>query len=124
MELNIRDIKKNYIMGKIESIRQFLAKREGKTENPKGSNNIDCNTWFYGKEVSGDAFPWCVVEIVHAFFKTGNGSLIKKTASSSDLYRYYSSKNQIVKSPKAGDIVFFKFSIFSFKTLHSAPLPS
>lgn len=38
------------------------AKAElGVKESPKNSNNVKYNTWFYGKTVSGSAYPWCMV---------------------------------------------------------------
>lgn len=42
----------------------FLARAQaevGITENPANSNKVKYNTWYYGKEVSGSAYPWCAV---------------------------------------------------------------
>ena len=33
----------------------------GTKENPAGSNKVKYNTWYYGREVSGKAYPWCMV---------------------------------------------------------------
>jgi hypothetical protein len=39
-----------------------LAKKEvGQREQPDGTNITKYNTWYYGKKVKGDAYPWCAV---------------------------------------------------------------
>lgn len=35
----------------------------GIKENPKNSNHVKYNTWYYGKEVKGDAYPWCMTYV-------------------------------------------------------------
>ena len=32
----------------------------GVKESPAGSNKVKYNTWYYGREVSGPSFPWCM----------------------------------------------------------------
>ena len=40
----------------------WLAQNEiGVVEKPSGSNRVKYNDWYYGKSVSGDAYPWCMV---------------------------------------------------------------
>ena len=39
----------------------------GVTEWPADSNTVKYNTWYYGREVSGSAYPWCVVFLVWCF---------------------------------------------------------
>ena len=39
----------------------------GVKESPKNSNNVKYNTWFYGKEVRGSAYPWCMVFVCWCF---------------------------------------------------------
>lgn len=39
----------------------------GTKESPKNSNNVKYNTWFYGKEVRGDDYPWCEVFVCWCF---------------------------------------------------------
>lgn len=85
------------------------AKAEvGTVEKPANSNNVKYNTWYYGKPVSGAAYPWCCVFIAWLFRDIQ--SLCKKTASSSDLYRWFQARGQIVNTPQPGDIVFFKWN--------------
>lgn len=39
----------------------------GVKESPAGSNNVKYNTWYYGKPVSGDAWPWCCAFVSWCF---------------------------------------------------------
>lgn len=37
-----------------------IARAElGTKESPSGSNKVKYNSWYYGREVSGSAYPWC-----------------------------------------------------------------
>ena len=40
---------------------QIEKSQLGITEYPSGSNRVKYNTWYYGKVVQGDAYPWCCV---------------------------------------------------------------
>ena len=94
-----------------------LAKKElGTKESPPNSNNVKYNTWFYGHEVSGSAYPWCCA-FISWLFKAEQG-LCKKTVSCENLLSWFESRGQIVKTPQAGDIVFFKYSTNSRRTNH------
>ena len=37
----------------------IAAAEVGVKESPAGSNNVKYNTWYYGRTVSGSAYPWC-----------------------------------------------------------------
>lgn len=39
----------------------------GVKESPKNSNRVKYNTWFYGKEVRGASYPWCMVFVCWCF---------------------------------------------------------
>ena len=43
----------------------------GTAELPPGSNNVRYNTLYYGRPVSGDAYPWCVTFIWAGFQECG-----------------------------------------------------
>lgn len=88
-----------------------IAKAECDTvEVPKGSNCVKYNTWFYGREVSGPAYPWCMAFVQWCFNEAGR-PLPYKTASCSDLLRWYreNQPKRVVKEPEPGDIVIFNF---------------
>lgn len=101
--------------GKAQKIIEKAQREIGVTENPPNSNNVKYNTWYYGHEVSGAAYPWCAVFISWLFDGTG---LVKKTASCADMLEWFEAHSQIVKNPIPGDIVFFRYSTNSRRTNH------
>lgn len=94
-----------------------IAKNEvGVKENPANSNNVKYNTWYYGKSVSGAAYPWCAA-FVSWCFKSAQG-LCPKTASCLTMLQWFEGKGQIVTDPRPGDIVFFHYSTNKRRTNH------
>lgn len=94
-----------------------IAKAEiGTKEIPAGSNNVKYNTWYYGKSVSGAAYPWCAVFVSWCF--KNNPHLCFKTASCLSMLQSFEALGQIVTTPQPGDIVFFKYSTNSRRTNH------
>lgn len=56
-----------------------LAKSEcGTTEWPPNSNNVKYNTWFYKKQVSGAAYPWCAAFISWLFDQLPSKSVVNE----------------------------------------------
>ena len=54
----------------------------GTKEEPANSNNVKYNTWYYGKPVSGSAYPWCMTFIQWLFAELKAEYLLPiKTAS-------------------------------------------
>ena len=93
------------------------AKEEiGVHESPPNSNNVKYNTWYYGHPVSGSEYPWCAV-FISWLFKAEQG-LCPKTASCVNMLAWFEQKRLLVKSPMAGDIVFFKFPTNNRRTNH------
>ena len=45
----------------------IARKQLGICESPPGSNNVRYNTWYYGREVMGSAYPWCMVFVQWVF---------------------------------------------------------
>lgn len=94
-----------------------IAQNEvGVKENPANSNNVKYNTWYYGKSVSGAAYPWCAA-FVSWCFRSAQG-LCPKTASCLTMLQWFEGKGQVVKDPKPGDIVFFHYSTNARRTNH------
>lgn len=97
----------------IEVAKKYL----GVTENPPNSNNVKFNTSFYGKEVSGSAYPWCCTFIWYIHKEAGIE--IKKTASCMELGNWFKSLGRFkTANPEVGDIVFFKYSTNTRWTNH------
>lgn len=91
-----------------------LAKKQlGVKENPAGSNIVKYNTAYYGKTVSGSAYPWCCVFIWWLFDQLKANSLFfggKKTASCTTLMDYAKKNGLFVtKDYKPGDLIFFNW---------------
>lgn len=85
-----------------------IARAElGAKENPKGSNKVKYNTWYYGQEVSGDSYPWCMVFVQWVFHQAGV-ALPVKTASCGALMRAAQAAGCWVTSDyKPGDVVIY-----------------
>lgn len=87
----------------------------GVTENPPGSNCVKYNDAYYGKTVSGSAYPWCVTFLWWVFREAGERMAFfggGKTASCSMLLRWYREQGLTVpvEQVQAGDIVLLNFS--------------
>ena len=93
-----------------------LAKSEvGTKEFPAGSNRVKYNTAYYGREVSGDDYPWCCVFLWWLFREGGASALFYgggKTASCGALASYAKAHGLWVEpeSLRPGDLVFLRFS--------------
>ena len=103
----------------VRAVLYAAASQVGITENPAGSNKVKYNTEYYGREVSGKAYPWCLAFVWWVF--QGAGFHLFKTASCSAFVGQYKAKSpgQIVRANyRAGDIVFFDFTGKRAKTEH------
>ena len=82
----------------------------GVREQPANSNRVKYNDWYYGREVSGSGYPWCMAFVQWCFAHAG-APLPFKTASCGALLHWYR-ENQpecIVANPQPGDIAIFDF---------------
>lgn len=90
-----------------------IAKSQlGIKEEPAGSNNVLYNTDYYGREVSGPAYPWCVVFGWWVFRQAGLSKLFfdgGKVASCTKLIEWAKPLGMITKTPIKGDIVIYQF---------------
>lgn len=101
------------------AVLQIAAWQIGVLESPAGSNRVKYNTAYYGREVSGKAYPWCMAFVWWVFREAGFH--LFKTASCSAFVGQYRDKSpgQIVRANyRPGDIVFFDFSGKRTKTEH------
>lgn len=88
-----------------------IARAElGVKESPANSNTVKYNTWFWGREVAGTKYAWCMAFVQWCFDRAG-ARLPYMTASCSGLLTWYQ-RNQpwnVHKSPAPGDIVIYNF---------------
>lgn len=96
-------------MPTVQEILDTAMAEVGVTEYPPNSNNVKYNTAYYGKEVSGSAYPWCCV-FVWWVFAQYTPCLVKKTASCQDLGNWFNSEGRWFSEPQIGDVVFFHFN--------------
>lgn len=87
----------------------------GVTEEPKGSNRVKYNTAYYGREVSGKDFPWCVTLQWWIFQMAGERMAFfggGKTASCRTLLRWYREQGLTAdkQAIQVGDILIQNFS--------------
>lgn len=101
-------------MSERENILALARSQLGIREAPMGSNRVKYNIAYYGREVSGAAYPWCCVFQWWLFREAGLSRLFYgggKTASCTALWNYYKEAGQAVdkEAIQPGDLVFFVF---------------
>lgn len=98
-------------MTQIEKLTAWHKAQLGTGETPSGSNNVRYNTLYYGREVQGTAYPWCMAYIWCGFYECGMSALFYgggKTASCTALYDYAVKHSQLVTSGyREGDILIY-----------------
>lgn len=99
-------------MGTLQDVLNVAQGEIGVKESPAGSNCVKYNTWFYGREVSGSAYPWCAAFVSWVLHEAGVGELCVRSAScpaiKSDAQRrgaYHAGSSGI----SAGDLVLYQF---------------
>lgn len=81
----------------------------GAKESPANSNRVKYNTWYYGREVSGSAYPWCMAFVQWVFAQAGVPLPIK-TASCGALMNAAKKAGQwSEKGYRPGDVVIYDF---------------
>lgn len=99
-------------MVRAQAILAMAAAQLGTKEYPPNTNKVKYNTAYYGREVSGSAYPWCCAFVWWVFREAGARELFyggQKTASCTTLYHWYKKNGQAAVEPRPGDLVFFNF---------------
>jgi len=87
----------------------IAAAEVGMKESSAGNNRVKYNRAFYGREVSGAAYPWCCAFVWWVSKQAGFN--LHKTASCTALAAAYKKAGQWVDyGPNPGDIVMFDFT--------------
>ena len=96
-------------MATVSELLEIARRQIGVKESPPSSNNVRYNTWYYGREVSGAAYPWCMV-FVQWVFDQAKVNLPIRTASCGALMRAAQSAGQWVQADyRPGDVVIYDF---------------
>lgn len=100
-------------MAKASTIMNKALSYVGTTESPSNSNNVIFNTHYYGYNVYGSAYPWCMSFVWDIFRMCGASNLFyngQKTAYCPTLMSWAKSQGKFVTgSYKYGDVLFFDF---------------
>lgn len=104
-----------------EAVLAIAAWQVGVLESPSGSNKVKYNTDYYGHEVSGSAYPWCMTFVWWVFREAG--FRLYQTASCTALkHRYQGAGQWVTEDYRPGDILLFDFSGRRAKTEHAGIL--
>ena len=96
-------------MATVSELLELARRQIGVKECPPNSNNVRYNTWYYGREVSGGAYPWCMV-FVQWVFDQADVKLPVRTASCGALMRAAKAAGCWVEDDyKPGDVVIYDF---------------
>lgn len=81
----------------------------GTKESPPNSNNVKYNTWYYGREVNGKSYPWCMVFAQFCLDKAGIKPPIKTASCGALLNAARSAGEAVYSDYQPGDIVIYDF---------------
>ena len=96
-------------MATVSELLDIARRQIGVKESPPKSNNVRYNTWYYGREVSGAPYPWCMV-FVQWVFDQAKVKLPTRTASCGALVRSAQSAGCWVTGDyRPGDVVIYDF---------------
>ncbi len=101
-------------MATAKDILAIAAGEVGVKESPAGSNRVKYNTDYYGRAVSGNAYPWCCVFVWWVFHRAGASALFgDKTASCTNLWWQCKNRGLVVdvKDMAPGDVVFYNWKL-------------
>lgn len=98
-------------MGTLNDLLTIAGKQVGIKESPPNSNNVRYNTWYYGREVSGKEYPWCMVFCQWCFSQAGVKVPVR-TASCSTMLDYAKRTKTYVNRDhlQSGDLLLFNFN--------------
>lgn len=102
-------------MAKASEVMKIAKSYVGTKESPAYSNNVIFNTHYYGHEVSGGNYSWCVVFVWDIFRMAGASELFydgKKTAWCDAVRDWAKASNLVVNKTdgKHGDLVLFDWN--------------
>ena len=97
-------------MATVNELLGIARKQIGVSEAPPDSNNVRYNTWYYGREVMGSGYPWCMVFCQWVFDQAGV-KLPRRTASCGDLMNAAKAAGcWVARDFQPGDVVIYDFS--------------
>lgn len=96
-------------MATAEQVLAIARGELGTAESPANSNKVKYNAWYYGREVSGAAYPWCMAFVQWCFAQAGV-PLPLRTASCAALMSAAKKAGQwVTEDCRPGDVVIYDF---------------
>lgn len=97
-------------MGTLKEFLSIAEKQVGIVESPPNSNTVRYNTWYYGREVRGKEYPWCMVFCQWVYDKA-KVKVPVRTASCTTMLKAAKANNCFVNNRhlQPGDLVLFNF---------------
>lgn len=87
-----------------------IARAEvGTKEQPANSNRVKYNTWYYGREVSGSAYPWCMAFVQWCFKQAGMPLGIKTAGCTTFMNWAKGTGRWVTDNYQPGDVILFNF---------------
>ena len=96
-------------MAKASELLQVAQKQLGVRESPPSSNNVKYNTWYYGHEVSGKAYPWCMVFVQWVFSQAGVLLPVRTASCGRMMEDAKKAGLWVTKDYRPGDVAIFNF---------------
>lgn len=97
-------------MVKASDLLDVARKQLGVREAPPGSNNVRYNTWYYGREVRGASYPWCMVFVQWVFDQAGVKLPVRTASCGKMMDAAKRTGNWVTKDFRPGDVPIFDFS--------------
>lgn len=96
-------------MAKAEKVLNIARRELGTKESPPNSNRVKYNTWYYGREVSGAAYPWCMVFVQWCFAQAGIPLPIRTASCGAMMSAAKKAGQWVTKGYRPGDVVIYDF---------------
>lgn len=99
----------------LQSVIDLAVSQLGNTEYPANSNHIFYNNEYYGADVSGSGYKWCVTFLWWLFYHANESKAFfngGKTASCTKLMELYKAEGRFITGGiyQVGDLPIFNFS--------------
>ena len=96
-------------MATVSELLEIARRQIGVKECPPNSNNVRYNTWYYGREVSGAAYPWCMVFVQWVFDQAGVKLPVRTASCGALMQSAQSAGCWVTGDYRPGDVVIYDF---------------
>nr|WP_325212448.1 CHAP domain-containing protein [uncultured Oscillibacter sp.] len=96
-------------MATAEKVLNVARGELGTKETPANSNRVKYNTWYYGREVSGAAYPWCMAFVQWCFHRAGVPLPVRTASCGALMSAAKKAGQRVTKDYRPGDVVIYDF---------------